>query len=764
MSGHTFVRVLWTCLLCISSCYSQEFFNVSVYENATIGTAILDIQPLKTALSVKEGWWTVEGDPYRRFQVSGGTLFVNNPLDYGVQSEYVLHVTRDQYEERVIIWVQVVDVPGYPPVFNTSCDIQARDTQSETFAQLTVSEKAKRFRRIYYGNKRIGEYFRVDIGNSKCEIKAAWALYTRWQTQIASEVLENPEVWESSTCARQLQSASIITLVNQKTNLTEIAQPIFGPSTNNLFSQTWMSDPKVEFIALFHIPFIPDSNGSIKHACNIRISEYLGLTEYFLKDMYTTITFEGTLQLLPCPMHRYGPVCKSQCTCKNGASCHRFNGACKCPPGWQGVICDIPKQELSIISTPRNSDELYITRSVTLQCQEHQANITMMKWSFQPEKQGGTFKPRPLHVKNGRKLTIVNLQPENNGMYICQAHTSEENAMSANFTLNVSSCPPNHHGWRCNETCNCLHGAYCDRWDGCVCPKGWRGNRCEHLCEPGSFGLKCKRSCACKNGAYCSPSDGTCNCTAGWRGTTCSQPCEKGKFGHNCQSDCTCKNNASCHHVDGSCTCVSPWSGSNCDVIEKLDLQFSALISVSLGLGFLAFVAIVACKNKWQFISVYKCNTEEEHALCELRKMEEDLADKLRPGWLQRWQIDSSRLTLGDTIGMGAFGLVTQANLRVPNGQRTVAAKMVRFNDKLCYKDFYRETAILTVIHEENGYNPGKSNIIQLFGFNTKSNPKFLLLEYASKGNLLNLLRQQKEKLPLSYLLLPLTLHRPSVT
>eukprot|EP00058_Branchiostoma_floridae_P018024 XP_002603513.1 hypothetical protein BRAFLDRAFT_79049 [Branchiostoma floridae] len=127
--------------------------------------------------------------------------------------------------------------------------------------------------------------------------------------------------------------------------------------------------------------------------------------------------------------------------------------------------------------------------------------------------------------------------------------------------------------------------------------------------------------------------------------------------------------------------------------------------------------------------------------------MEEDLADKLRPGWLERWQIDSSRLTLGDMIGMGAFGLVTQANLVLPTEQQTVAAKMIRFNDKLCYQDFYRETAILTAIHEEKGYNPRKYNIIQLFGFNIKSNPKCLILEYASKGNLLNFLRQKKNDL-----------------
>ncbi|KAI8498770.1 Endothelial cell-specific molecule 1 [Branchiostoma belcheri] len=475
MSGHTVVSILGTYLLCMSSCCSKDIFNVSVYENATNGTAILDIQPLKAALSVKESRCMVEGDPYRRFEVSGGTLFVSNPLDYGVQSEYVLHVTPEQYEGRVTVRVQVVDVPGYPPVFNTSCDIPARDTYRETFVRLTVSEKGNRYKVARYGNESIGKYVRVDIGNNKCEMKAA------------------------------------------------------------------------------------------------------------------------------------------------------FNGACRCSPGWQGVICDIPKQELSIISTPRNADELYITRSVTLQCQEHHVNITMMRWSFQPETQEGSLKP--LDVKNGQKLKIVSLQPENNGMYICQAHTLEGNVLSSNLTLNVTTCPANHHGWRCNETCNCLHGAYCDRWDGCVCPNGFRGDRCEHLCEPGSYGLKCERSCSCKNGAYCSPSDGTCNCTTGWRGTNCSQPCEKGKFGHNCQSVCTCKNNATCHHVDGSCTCVSPWSGSNCDVIEKLDLQSSAFISVSFVLVFIAFMGIVAYNKKLKLTSVYKHHYEEEQALCELRKLEEDLAD-----------------------------------------------------------------------------------------------------------------------------------------
>ncbi|XP_066266321.1 uncharacterized protein [Branchiostoma lanceolatum] len=748
MSGKAVVRVLWTFLLCMSSCCSQEIFSVSVNENATIGTPILeDILPLKAALPVKEGGYTVKGDPHRRFRVSNGTLFVNNPLDHGVQNEYVLHVTPGQHEGRVTIRIQVVDVPGYPPVFNTSCYIPNRKTQSTKFVQFTISDKARRFHFSRYGNESL-EYFRFDIENNKCEIKAVWALHSRQDTTIASNI--HKDNWQDTTCVRSLQSASFGISLIHKTE-RETAESFFGPSgTDYLISRSWMTNSRVEFMVLFR--FTSGTEGSFTHTCDLaKLSDYLRLSKGFLKD--ETVTVEVKLQLLPCPPHRYGTLCESQCACRNGASCHRFNGACKCLPGWQGVVCDVPKQELSIISTPGNSDELYITRSVTLQCQEHHITVTMLRWTFQPEKQRVSFKP--LGVANGRKLELVNLQTENNGVYTCQAMTSEGNALRANFTLNVTSCPPNHHGRGCNEICNCLHDARCDRWNGCVCLNGWRGNTCEDLCEPGTYGLNCESRCVCENGAYCSPSDGTCNCTAGWSGTNCSQPCEKGKFGQKCQSDCTCKNNATCHHMDGSCICVAPWSGPNCDIIKQLDLQtlVSVLIGVSLVLGFLAFVAILACKKKWKLFTVYKPHPEEEYALRELRRMEEDLADKLRPGWLERWHIDSSRLTLGDTIGMGAFGLVTRANLALPTGHRTVAAKMVRFNDKLCYQDFYRETAILTVIHEEKGYDPGKSNIIQLFGFSTKSNPKCLILEYASKGNLLNFLRQRKDKFPLHRLL-----------
>ncbi|XP_066270227.1 uncharacterized protein [Branchiostoma lanceolatum] len=41
-----------------------------------------------------------------------------------------------------------------------------------------------------------------------------------------------------------------------------------------------------------------------------------------------------------CPKGKYGGECEFNCTCPQNATCHTFNGACKCPDGWEGEFCD----------------------------------------------------------------------------------------------------------------------------------------------------------------------------------------------------------------------------------------------------------------------------------------------------------------------------------------------------------------------------------------------------------------------------------------
>ncbi|XP_078681168.1 fibroblast growth factor receptor 4-like [Branchiostoma floridae x Branchiostoma belcheri] len=133
---------------------------------------------------------------------------------------------------------------------------------------------------------------------------------------------------------------------------------------------------------------------------------------------------------------------------------------------------------------------------------------------------------------------------------------------------------------------------------------------------------------------------------------------------------------------------------------------------------------------------------EEEKILFELRRMEQDLAQSLQPGWLGRWEKKVHHLTPGPLIGEGMFGLVRKAQLRTPKGEVAVAAKTVRVEDSQSYRDFYREAAILVAVHQQRNDDCRESNIVRLVGLITKSTEKYILLEYAPKGDLLGLLRR----------------------
>ncbi|XP_078579675.1 uncharacterized protein LOC144863905 [Branchiostoma floridae x Branchiostoma japonicum] len=41
-----------------------------------------------------------------------------------------------------------------------------------------------------------------------------------------------------------------------------------------------------------------------------------------------------------CPKGKYGGECEYNCSCPHNATCHTFNGACKCPDGWEGNFCE----------------------------------------------------------------------------------------------------------------------------------------------------------------------------------------------------------------------------------------------------------------------------------------------------------------------------------------------------------------------------------------------------------------------------------------
>eukprot|EP00058_Branchiostoma_floridae_P003293 XP_002588781.1 hypothetical protein BRAFLDRAFT_89790 [Branchiostoma floridae] len=438
------------------------------------------------------------------------------------------------------------------------------------------------------------------------------------------------------------------------------------------------------------------------------------------------------------------------CTCENGARCHGLNGACKCQPGWQGVVCDIPHSTVVIIATPGDSTRIHITGSVTLHCKVFHLAADRMMWTF-PNKT-----EKWLQGAQEDRVRIHNIQSEHNGTYTCTVLTADGTAINASYELQAVACPPRKTGETCEEECVCSHGGSCDRWAGCVCPPGWTGNTCQTSCPVGTYGQGCSRRCRCQHDATCSPTDGRCNCTEGWFGSNCSRPCPAGLYGWKCRHVCACKNNATCHNVDGTCACVPPWTGTRCGDIKTDTYTYTFPVSLQIATPLVltllvaALVLFIVYKRKKARRAEHENNLEETMVVLELRNMEEDLAQSLQPGWLNRWERNADDLTLDELVGLGAFAQIRRGRLRTADGDVTVAVKSVRMEDRRCYRAFCREVAALIAVHkngeEENGGHP---NIVKLFGVVTISTPKCILLEFAAKGELLLILKQPRQNHPL---------------
>ncbi|XP_066266407.1 uncharacterized protein [Branchiostoma lanceolatum] len=749
MAGKCLVVGCWVVAVhFLCSARAQEF-SVSVPENVAVGETIFSPSRLpgtRAGQKAELPCSKTEGDPYGRFNVTKNcTIVVANPLDWSVQPAYLLTIRSGVHNTSVK--VELSDVEGYPPVYNDTCEtpIKPKGETEDLLFRLQFSAEAV---------AESGEILRASV---------AYNTPDSWQAKP-------PDEWVLQTTNSDCNV--LIALYNTDPDVQTPLQRMWDNSRSQL---NCTSDSKLPHIVidLYHLKreeskqrleslkrYIPESVVNNRDLNIIITWSWSFLTtktaSYSCDDLQSidilttiggnklSVNFEYLdIQITPvgCPVGKYGFRCHKTCICKNGARCHGFNGACKCLPGWKGVACDIPKQDASITTTPSDPRDIYISANVTFHCKAHHVDVGYMSIILPNVTKKVSF------GVNEIEFVVPNIQPTENGPYTCQVRDTRGNAPNTTFVLNVTNCAPDRKGAQCDEVCDCLQGASCDRWAGCVCPPGWTGTRCQTKCPHGTYGKNCARNCSCQNGDTCGPSDGDCNCTDGWYGKDCSKPCPNGRFGWRCQEVCGCKNNATCDNVDGSCACVTPWTGRHCGQLQTSTAStdeplLESLVSLGSLVLLVAIVMAILCKTGILACSVPD-TSEEDKILFELRRMEQDLAQSLQPGWLGRWEKKIRHLTPGPLIGEGMFGLVRKAQLRTPEGELAVAAKTVRVEDSQSYRDFYREAAILVAVHQQRDGDCRESNIVRLIGLITKSTEKYILLEYAPNGDLLGFLRRR---------------------
>ncbi|XP_066282735.1 uncharacterized protein [Branchiostoma lanceolatum] len=743
------VHLILTLLISVYVVFSRarlaegRSFNVSVPENVTVGTEVVGVRHWPAIQKAELPCVKTEGDPYGRFLLTKEcTLVVATPLDWSVQSEFTIKILVGRRREVMSVTIQVSDVSGYPPVYNETCETPINPTGKDTgecLFKIDVNVKAEAdtgdvfaARHTISWNDRTTNPKLFYTENSNCQLQAIRVLHH------LNDIVAADQLWSGKfrnvSCRDDVSSSDLtVHLFSLWTGVSMMGESAWryvrerytgSQNLNFIFmaALTFPAKSTVRFICQFpqfRTPFRIESSKSSPNPTRLVHVQSLNLA----------IHAQG------CPVGKYGLLCDKNCICKNGARCHGFNGACRCQHGWQGVACDIPKPDIAVSTTPSDSWAIYISTNVTIHCRVYHIDVQTLSFRFPNASKITSEGVNQLDIK------VFNAQLHDNGHYSCQARDKGGNVFYATVLLNVN-CPPNRKGQLCDEVCDCLHGASCDRWAGCVCPPGWTGAKCQTQCPEGTSGKDCAKTCGCQNGASCSPDDGRCNCTAGWYGSECGGPCPKSRYGWRCRHVCSCENNATCHHVDGSCACVPPWGGRNCDKFHVI--QTTSLIEILVPLGSILLVVtvvlIVLYKTGFS-CSVVKNEGHEAEVLRELRRMEHDLAQSLQPGWLRRWEKKIHHLTPGPLIGEGMFGLVRRAQLRTPQGELDVAAKTVRVEDSQSYRDFYREAAILVAVHQVQNGDRRESNIIRLLGLITKSAEKYILLEYAPKGDLLGFLR-----------------------
>ncbi|KAI8484468.1 Endothelial cell-specific molecule 1 [Branchiostoma belcheri] len=389
------------------------------------------------------------------------------------------------------------------------------------------------------------------------------------------------------------------------------------------------------------------------------------------------------LRSVGCPKGRYGLYCDKNCVCKNGARCHGFNGACECHPGWRGRACDIPRPEVVIIASPGDSAVKYIGTNLTLTCLAPHIQVASMIWVYEAENYYNDTKS----IEEGAvQNSSINFQPvseTDNGGYTCVVKAVNGEVINITFALNATKCRPNYYGEVCSQVCDCEYGGTCDRWEGCLCPPGRRGDRCQHTCAPGSFGWNCSMACQCQNNAVCDAVNGTCNCSDGQSGEFCEIGTKSGQ-----------KSN------------------------QVVVIFVASILPATVIVGCIIIVTVVKQRGK---------NRSGLHTM-------NIVGIEMEP--LSSWELDKEDICFEHMIGEGEFGHVVRGRLRVPEGyQVLVAAKSIR-PDRMtatAVRDFRREMDILARIHEDKEGHP---NVVKFYGVLTKSDPQYIVVEYAANEEL----------------------------
>ncbi|XP_070573938.1 uncharacterized protein [Ptychodera flava] len=322
------------------------------------------------------------------------------------------------WENKATLTVVLLDEPDWPPFYNSTCETPVYEGPSRAPNGYNLAD-------VFFGEDRMrapflnfpGLILEADTGNGQCGMDIFLDLFDTFR----------------SLCD------CIITFSQQEGPPVRSKTEFYiGKDT---FPSKFSHDSSIrsDCMGKLSIEQFSTTGGPIM----MLLSAVFDVRDVFINTLKIEIVSQG------CPEGRYGFLCDKDCICRNGASCHGFNGACKCQKGWTGPACDIASKEIWIV--PMSAVPIY-DQMFSLSChysfKVKPTNSTI--WTFF----NGSSSRIPLdpieqvfYELQSSRLTIAHFNKDRVGTYQCTVADQGGTEYVAETTITFAG----NHVYHCNR-------------------------------------------------------------------------------------------------------------------------------------------------------------------------------------------------------------------------------------------------------------------------------------------------------------------------
>ncbi|XP_070574592.1 uncharacterized protein [Ptychodera flava] len=383
-------------------------FTVSIQESARPGEEVYNFQD--TLESDVYSFHILSGNKDERFEMKpNGMLVTRGFLDYDIETHYKLHVsfTDTISVNEATLTVTLLEESDWPPFYNSTCETPAYTGLPKSPIDYSLFDIQAVIGEMK-ANIRLRDLIREsNTDNGHCGIHV-----------FIDVIFPLSAICDVPYTLSQQEGPALPEIKLKFYNGRDTFPGRFAQST--LVRSDCLGEISIQ-------------QSSTSAPLDVRLSTESPLEAFGIIAIDLKVVSHG------CPEGKYGMLCDKDCICQNGATCHGFNGACKCSKRWTGPACDIGH----IWILPAGA-ELSYGQTFNLSCHYNfevkSAYATV--WTFFNGVSSRTLKA-PLeqvsHKLQSSELTITHFDGDRVGTYQCSVTDQDGVQYTAEATVTYAA-------------------------------------------------------------------------------------------------------------------------------------------------------------------------------------------------------------------------------------------------------------------------------------------------------------------------------------